>query len=55
MAKVPAFYSVNEAKKPAKDQVHHNNDACVPGKDIPKNERKVGTGSLRLCDHCAKL
>ena len=56
MANVPAFYSVNEAKKPPATQVHHINDTvCAPGRDIPKHERKAGTGGLRLCEHCAKL
>jgi hypothetical protein len=56
MGKVPAFHSVNEGKKPAKAQVHHTNDTqCAPGRDIPKNERRSGTGGYRLCEHCAKL
>jgi hypothetical protein len=56
MANVPAFYSVNEAQKPAANRVHHTNDTtCAPGRDIPKHERKQGTGGYRLCEHCAKL
>lgn len=55
MPTVPAFYSINEAKKPAANRVHHNNGACVPGRDIPANERKPGTGGYRLCDDCIKL
>jgi hypothetical protein len=54
MAKIPAFYSINEAKKPEKDRVHHNNDACPPGRDIPLTERRSGTSGYRLCDNCAK-
>jgi hypothetical protein len=52
MANVSAFHSINEVKKPANLRVHHNNDACPPGRDIPKWERKPGTGYYRLCDIC---
>ena len=55
MSKVPAFYSVNEAKKPPAHRVHHNNDACPPGRDIPQWERKPGDGGYRLCDDCQRL
>ena len=53
--KVAEFYSINEAKKPPTERVHHNNGACPPGRDIPENERRKGTGGYRLCDDCAKL
>ena len=46
MPRVPAFYSVNEAKKAASNRVHHDNDACPLGRDIPRNERKLGDGRL---------
>jgi len=52
MSKVAAFYSVNEEKKPASQRVHHNNDKCPPGRDIPASERKTGTGGYRLCKDC---
>jgi hypothetical protein len=55
MTYTPDFYSVNEIKKPIDQRVHHNNNVCVPGKDIPNNERRSGTGGYRLCDDCAKL
>jgi hypothetical protein len=55
MPATPAFYSVNEAKKPAQNRVHHNNSACPPGRDIPQNERRSGTGNYRLCEDCARL
>jgi hypothetical protein len=55
MPKVPEFYSVNEASKPAANRVHHNNGACPPGRDIPANERRSGTGNYRLCDDCKRL
>jgi hypothetical protein len=54
MSKVNPFYSVNEAKKPVNKQVHHNNNACAPGRDIPAWERRDGTGNYRLCDDCIK-
>lgn len=54
MAQVPAFYSVNEAKKHPSDRVHHNNNNCPPGRDIPSWERKPGTGGYRLCDDCVE-
>jgi hypothetical protein len=54
MPLVAAFYSVNEAKKPLNQQVHHNNSSCAPGRDIPAWERRQGTGNYRLCDVCQK-
>jgi len=54
MPQVSSFHSVNEAKKPASKQVHHNNSACPPGRDIPQNERRSGTGGYRLCNDCAE-
>jgi hypothetical protein len=55
MPKVPEFYSINEVVKPVGNRVHHNNGACPPGRDIPQNERRPGTGGYRLCDDCARL
>lgn len=54
MSRVAPFYSINEAKKPAGERVHHNNDACAPGRDIPSWERKPGTGGYPLCQVCQK-
>lgn len=54
MAKVPAFYSINEVQKPTDKRVHHDDDACPPGRDIPQNERRQGTGGYRLCQDCAR-
>ncbi|MGA2920078.1 MAG: hypothetical protein ABSE28_03165 [Candidatus Sulfotelmatobacter sp.] len=50
--KVSAYYSVNEAKKPATKQVHHTDADCKAGRDIPQNERRAGTGGYRHCDDC---
>ena len=55
MPKTAAFYSINEEKKPVAHRVHHNNSACIPGRDIPQSERRNGTGGYRLCDDCQKL
>ncbi|HSY35559.1 MAG TPA: hypothetical protein VK814_07415 [Acidobacteriaceae bacterium] len=52
MAQVPTFYSINEVKKPATQRVHHNNNTCPPGRDIPSWERKPGTNVYRLCEQC---
>jgi hypothetical protein len=55
MAKVAAFYSVNEVKKPEKDRVHHNESQCAPGRDIKAaKEDKPGTGGYPLCKDCQK-
>jgi hypothetical protein len=55
MARVPNFYSVNEAVKRLADRVHHNDNRCGPGKDIPISERRAGTGGNRLCKDCQKF
>jgi hypothetical protein len=55
MVLTAAFFSVNENLKPANHRVHHNNNACPPGRDIPSWERKLGTGGYRLCEDCQRL
>jgi hypothetical protein len=55
MSQVAPFYSINEVKKLPVHRVHHNNNACPPGRDIPAWERKPGTGNYRLCEDCARL
>ena len=54
MSSTPAFYSINEVKKPAANRVHHNNNTCPPGRDIPSDERRPGTGDYRLCNDCIR-
>ena len=54
MPKVVAFYTINEDKKSAANRVHHDNNACASGRDIPQKERKLGTGGYRLCQDCTK-
>jgi hypothetical protein len=55
MAKVPTFYSVHEAKKPEAHRVHHENDRCFSGRDIPQHDRRVGDNGYRLCVECTRL
>jgi hypothetical protein len=55
MTLTAAFYSINEVQKPIENRVHHNNNACPPGRDIPSWERKAGTGSYRLCAKCQQF
>jgi hypothetical protein len=55
MPRTAAFYSINEAAKPTNRQVYHDNSACPPGRDIPLNERRQGTGGNRLCQDCQNL
>jgi hypothetical protein len=52
MAKVTPYYSVNEAKKPAEKRVHHTDDQCRAGRDIPQKERRYGTAGFRRCMDC---
>ena len=54
MAKVAPFHSVNEVNKPAANRVYHNDNTCPPGRDIPQNERRQGTGNYRLCEDCQR-
>ena len=49
------FNSINEVKKLAEKRVHHNNNKCSSGYDIPKKERRPGTAGYRLCQHCKDL
>jgi hypothetical protein len=55
MTATAKFHSINEVKKPPANRVHHDNSACVPGRDIPQNERRSGDGGYRLCDDCIRL
>jgi len=54
-SKVPEFYSVNEIKKLEELRVHHNNDSCPSGRNIPQHERRSGVGGYRLCKECQTL
>ena len=54
MTRVSDFHSINEVKKPANQRVYHDNNACAPGRDIPQNERRAGTGGYRHCEVCTE-
>jgi hypothetical protein len=49
------FNSINEVNKAPDHRVHHNNNKCPSGSDIPKKERRPGTAGYRLCQHCKDL
>ncbi|WP_158588174.1 hypothetical protein [Galactobacter valiniphilus] len=48
--KVAAFHSSN----PTDPDVHHNQNDCVSGRQIPSWNIVQGTGGYPLCGHCAK-
>ena len=54
MVKIEAFFSVNERRKPPLHRVYHNDSSCPSGREIPENDRRVGTGGYRICDRCEK-
>lgn len=47
--RVSAYHSIN----PTDPDVHHVDDDCVSGKQIPSYNRRPGTNNWRMCDHCA--
>jgi len=49
-----AYYSINEESKSAKERVRHTDTNCRSGRDIPKDERRPGTGGYRHCKNCVK-
>lgn len=53
MAKTDSWHSVLEENKP--DGKYHNNTDCNTGNNIEKENRRPGTGGLRLCDECRRL
>jgi hypothetical protein len=55
MSNVPAFHSVQQAKRPAENRVYHDNDRCFSGRDIPQHDRREGAEGYRLCVECARL
>ena len=55
MPTTPAFYWIKESTKPIPDRVHHNNTWCTKAKDIPRSDRRPGTGTYRLCRECEDL
>ena len=55
MAKVPAYRSVHEAKKPEAHRIYHDNDRCLPGRGISLHDRCEGDSGYRLCVECVRL
>ena len=55
MAKVPAFCSADQARKPEAHRVYHDNDRCFSGRSIYLHERCPGDKGYRLCVECARL
>ena len=55
MPAVLAFHSVHEGKRPAGARVYHNHSACSRGRDIPHEERRLGTNGYRRCAECDRL
>jgi len=55
MPKVPNFYSMKELLKPLIDRVYHNNEACVPGREIAASDRREDSTIYRLCGDCEML
>ncbi len=53
--KMTEFYSVSEVNKPLQNRVYHNNSACLSGRNIPENERRLGAGGYPLCHDCINL
>jgi hypothetical protein len=51
----PPFYWIKESTKPIPDRAHHNNSNCAAAKDVPRADRRPGTGSYRLCRQCEDL
>ncbi len=51
MAKVAPYHS----KNPTDPDVHHNNDNCPSGKQIPAHNWASGTNNWPLCQHCREI
>jgi len=55
VARVPNFYSVNEAQGLVEERRFHNNSRCGPGSEIPQLDRRNDTGGYNLCEDCRRL
>lgn len=55
MPKMAEFHSIYEASKPTGNRVYHDNSACAPGRGIPPDELRAGSGGYRLCRECQQL
>ncbi len=55
MAYVDPYHSANEESKPAGERRWHDQSDCGPGSDIPKGDRRPGTGGYTRCEDCKSL
>jgi hypothetical protein len=51
VAKIYPFHSTI----PSDRAVHHDNNACPEGQEIPLTNRRDGTGGRPQCERCQKL
>jgi hypothetical protein len=51
MPKVGPFHSV----KPNASYVYHDNDKCIEGNNIERENKMYGIGGRPQCDLCARL
>ena len=52
MPSTPEFHSVDEPKNPPDKRVYHNNTTCIAARQIPRDQRRPGTGGYHLCPEC---
>jgi hypothetical protein len=55
MPRVADFHSIDELLKPLADRVYHNNEACVPGREVSAADRRDDSSVYRLCGDCKML
>jgi hypothetical protein len=49
--RVPTYHSINQSDP----DVHHNQNDCPSGQQIPAYNRRPGTNGWPLCRHCASM
>jgi hypothetical protein len=55
MPYVDPFHSAKEEAKPAETRRWHDQSDCGSGKEIPKGDRRPGTGGYTRCQECKDL
>ena len=55
MPTIPSYYWIRENTKAIPERNFHNNSFCEVGKAIPRSDRRLGTGTYRLCRECEDL